>query len=147
MKKKLKKKKSDYYINQFNMRNFKTRYVTETEKSELQVSTDGLSKKAAIRRLRKEKKRLRLLSNNMMKEKAKKIFGKKIARGSRSKPVLKRGGDNMHYGGGKRGRNLWGNSLKHKNVCPCHPSCEPGYHKRINNMFQIKQYLKNYQQS
>ena len=27
------------------MRNFKTRYVTETDKSELQVSTDGLSKR------------------------------------------------------------------------------------------------------
>lgn len=129
------------------MRNYKTKFVTETEKSEIQVSTDGLSKKAAIRRLRKEKKRLRLLSNDMMKEKAKKIFGKKIARGSRSKFELKPDGANNHYGGGKKGRKLRGNSLKHKNSCPCHPTCEPSYHKRINNMFETKKYLKNYQQS
>ena len=130
------------------MKNYKTNSVLgESLYSDVQIATDGISKKKAARRLRKEKKRLRLLSNDLMKEKAKKIFGKKIARGSRSKEVFKKGGDNMHFGGGKKGRKWRGNSLKHKNVCPCHPTCEPNYHKRINNMFETKKYLKNYQQS
>ena len=118
------------------MRNFKTKYYFEEKLGFPIRSNDGTRK--AFRQFRKEKRKIRLANNERLKKKASKYFGKKIARGSHSKKNPKKGGDNMHFGGGKRGRKFRGNSRKTHNICPCHPTCEPKFHKRKDDMFYIK---------
>ena len=73
-----------------------------------------------------------------------KIRGKKQALGSSSRKQEKKGGDNMHRGAGSKGRKIQGNSAKHLDVCPCHPTCEPKFHKRMNKKKSVMKTLHNF---
>jgi hypothetical protein len=73
-----------------------------------------------------------------------KIRGKKQSLGSSSRKQEKKGGDNMHRGAGSKGRKIQGNSAKHRDVCPCHPTCEPKFHKRMNKKKSLMKYLHNF---
>jgi len=118
------------------MRNYNSKCYFEEELYFPVRGNDGSRK--AFRQFRKEKRKIRLVNNERLKKKALKYFGTKKARGSHSKKNPKKGGDYMHFGGGKRGRKIRGNSRKTHNVCPCHPTCEPKFHKRKDDMFYIK---------